>query len=63
MNLPTETNQRRELRRWIAPALGYLVSLVCLVWVYRGFDWHQEFTRLSSLLARVAVAVGADVFV
>jgi hypothetical protein len=64
MNLPTDSNQRCGLRKWIAPALGYLVSLVCLVWVYRGFDWRAELTRLSSLdLHWLAIAIVADVLV
>lgn len=64
MSLFTGSNQRRGFPRWIAPALGYLVSLVCLIWVYRGFDWRQELARLSTLDWRwLAVAVVADVSV
>ena len=49
MNLTKQNNSCRGLQRWIAPALGYLVSVACLIWVYRGFDWRQEFARLSTL--------------
>jgi hypothetical protein len=64
MNLAKGNNNRRDLRRWIAPTLGYLVSLACLVWVYRGFDWRQELERLSTLDWRwLGVAVIADISV
>ena len=64
MNLTKGSNGRRGVPRWIAPALGYLVSVACLVWVYRGFDWRQEFQRLSVLDWRwLAVAVVADISV
>jgi len=64
MILNRQNKQRRGPPRWIAPALGYLVSLVCLVWVYRGFDWRQELGRLSTLDWRwLLVAVAADIMV
>lgn len=64
MFLSKVNNERRGMPRWIAPALGYLVSLACLIWVYRGFDWRQEFERLSALDWRwLLVAVVADVSV
>jgi glycosyltransferase 2 family protein len=57
-------NGRLDLRKWIAPALGNLVSLVCLIWVYRGFDWRQELPRLAALDWHwLGVAVIADVSV
>lgn len=64
MSLTKGNNERRGVPRWIAPALGYLVSLACLFWVYRGFDWRQELVRLSTFDWRwLVVAVVADVSV
>lgn len=35
-------------RRWLIPVLGYAVSIVCLVAVYRGFDWETEIPRIRQ---------------
>ncbi|MFN7918545.1 MAG: lysylphosphatidylglycerol synthase transmembrane domain-containing protein [Bryobacteraceae bacterium] len=54
----------RRLPRWLLPAVGYSVSIACLVWVYHGFDWEQELTRLAATDWRwVTLAVIADVAV
>lgn len=46
------------------PALGYAVSLICLVWVYRGFNWRQELPSIRAVDVHwVALAVLADVSV
>jgi uncharacterized protein (TIRG00374 family) len=43
---------------------GYAVSLACLIWVYRGFDWKGELPKLLATDWRwVTVAVLADVVV
>jgi glycosyltransferase 2 family protein len=64
MNPAKGNHSRRGIPRWIAPALGYLVSVACLVWVYRGFDWRQELERLSTMDWRwLGVAAIADVSV
>lgn len=51
-------------RSWLIPALGYGVSIACLIWVYRGFDWHRELPKLRAThWGWVTAAVVADVFV
>lgn len=29
--------------------MGYSVSVACLIWVYRGFDWRSELERLAQI--------------
>lgn len=36
-------------RRWLGPGVVYALSLGCLVWVYRDFDWHSELPRLKRI--------------
>jgi hypothetical protein len=38
---------RRRLTTWLIPALGYLVSIASLVWVYWGFDWKTELPKFA----------------
>jgi uncharacterized protein (TIRG00374 family) len=46
------------------PALGYTVSVLSLIWVYKGFDWERELPRIWATDVRwVAVAVVADILV
>lgn len=33
-------------RSWIIPAIGYALSIACLVWVYWGYPWHEELPKL-----------------
>jgi hypothetical protein len=40
--------RRRILRSWLVPALGYGISVACLVWVYWGFDWKTELPKLAA---------------
>ena len=43
---------------------GYAISIACLIWVYRGFDWKGELPKLMQTDWRwVTVAVLADVVV
>jgi uncharacterized protein (TIRG00374 family) len=52
----------RRMPRWFVPALGYAVSIACLVWVYYGFNWKEQLPRLIATDWRfVTVAVVADV--
>jgi uncharacterized protein (TIRG00374 family) len=64
MNAPDSGTRRRGMPRWVLPVLGYSISVVCLVWVYRGFDWDRELARLSTTDWRwVTLAVIADMAV
>ena len=57
-------NFRRRIPRWVVPVVGYAISLVCLIWVYRGFDWEGELPKLMQTDWRwVTVAVLADILV
>jgi len=40
--------QTRSFPRWTIPVLGYTVSIVCMVLVYRGFDWKTELPRIQQ---------------
>ncbi len=35
-------------RRWIIPLLGYAVSIACMVYVYRGFNWEEQLPRIRQ---------------
>ena len=55
---------RRRLPNWLIPAIGYLVSLASLVWVYWGFNWKTELPKFAQAhWWWVALAVLADVAV
>jgi uncharacterized protein (TIRG00374 family) len=60
---------RLEFRRfhihipnWLLPAVGYLFSFACLVWVLQGVDYHEMASDIRSLhWGWVAFAVLADI--
>ncbi|MGE5647357.1 MAG: lysylphosphatidylglycerol synthase transmembrane domain-containing protein [Acidobacteriota bacterium] len=53
-----------KLPSWVIPALGYLVSAGCLVWVLQGVDYATLIDDLRSLQWRwVIVGVIADIAV
>jgi uncharacterized protein (TIRG00374 family) len=55
---------RRRIPHWVVLLAGYSISVACLIWVYRGFDWRGELPRLFATDWRwVTVAVVADVLV
>lgn len=64
---PSETSSQRPrggIGRWLAPVIGYSISIACLVWVYRGFNWQEELPRLRATdWTWVAIAVVADIAV
>jgi hypothetical protein len=56
--------RRRKLPSWLIPALGYGISVACLVWVYWGFDWKTELPKLAAADWRwVTLSVVADLAV
>ncbi|MBK5290421.1 MAG: flippase-like domain-containing protein [Acidobacteriia bacterium] len=56
--------KRSQLPGWALPAFGYAISLVCLAWVYQGFDWRRELERLSRTDWRwVSAAMVTDIVV
>ncbi len=51
-------------RRWLGPALVYALSLLCLVWVYRDFDWDSQMPRLKQMhWFWILLAVTCDILV
>ncbi len=64
--IPTADEQgvKRNFPKWLIPVAGYAISVACLVWVYKGFDWHEEFLRVKDTsLKWILLAVVADVLV
>lgn len=59
-----DNRTRQRLPRWLFPAVGYAVSIACLIWVYSGFDWKREWPKLSATdPGWVIVAVVSDIAV
>ncbi|MBI3207710.1 MAG: flippase-like domain-containing protein [Candidatus Solibacter usitatus] len=55
---------KRGMPDWAGPALAYGISLGCLIWVYRDFDWQAELPRLKHIhWAWIILAVVSDVLV
>jgi glycosyltransferase 2 family protein len=53
-----------KIPSWLIPALGYTISIVCLIWVLRNINIDQEIENLRTLhWGWVALAVIAEVFV
>ena len=49
-------------RRSLVPILGYAVSIACMVFVYRGFDWEEQLPRIRRTpLGFVLAAVLCDI--
>jgi glycosyltransferase 2 family protein len=47
---------------WLLPALGYLMSIICLGWVLHGVDFHEMASDIRSLRwGWVAFGVAADI--
>jgi hypothetical protein len=55
---------RRFFPAWLGPAVVYAISIGCLLWVYRDFDWHAEFPRLKQIhWIWILLAVTCDILV
>jgi uncharacterized protein (TIRG00374 family) len=49
-------------KRWIAAAVGYVISIACLLWVYHEYPWREELPKFLEIDWRwVAVAVVFEV--
>lgn len=49
-------------RRWLIPLIGYAISIACMVFVYRGFDWEEQLPRIRRTpLPFVLAAVLCDI--
>ncbi|MBI4904436.1 MAG: flippase-like domain-containing protein [Acidobacteria bacterium] len=55
---------RNRIPSWLGPALIYALSVGCLIWVYRDFDWKNELPRVKQIhWAWVVLAVASDILV
>jgi uncharacterized protein (TIRG00374 family) len=64
MGSHTASPSGRDFKRWIVPALGYLVSIASLIWVYWGFDWEVELPKFAQAnWYWVAVALVSDLLI
>jgi uncharacterized protein (TIRG00374 family) len=55
---------RRRIPGWLLPGLGYTLSALSLIWVFRGFNFQQTLADLESLDWRyVSIAVIFDLSV
>jgi uncharacterized protein (TIRG00374 family) len=64
MNVENAVGVRQKIPSWLGPALVYAISIGCLIWVYRDFDWHSEIPRLRHIhWSWIALAVVADIMV
>jgi len=51
-----------RIPRWLILLLGYGISIACMFWVYRGYDWSEQVPRLLATdLSWVIVAVAFNV--
>lgn len=49
---------------WLGPAIVYAISIGCLIWVYRDFNWQAELPRLRSIhWLWIILAVSTDILV
>jgi uncharacterized protein (TIRG00374 family) len=63
MDQPLEA-PRRRMPSWLPQSLGYALSIACLVWVFRGYNFREIPSDIRSLDWRwVAVGVAADLAV
>lgn len=55
---------KRKLPKWLIPLAGYAISIACLIWVYKGFDWHEQLSRIKETSWKwVLLAVIADILI
>ncbi len=55
---------KRKFPNWLIPLAGYAISIACLIWVYKGFDWHEELLRIKETSWKwVLLAVVADILI
>lgn len=64
--MPTQEGAAPRIPRWLILVLGYGISVGCMVWVYRGFDWSEQLPRLLATNPSwivVAVAFGLCTYI
>lgn len=64
MGADNANGKRLKFPSWLAPALVYAISIGCLIWVYRDFNWESELPRLKQIhWMWILLAVTADILV
>ena len=59
-----DNGAKRRFPKWLIPLAGYSISVACLIWVYKGFDWHEELLRIKETSWKwVLLAVIADILI
>ena len=62
MVAPNASEVRQRIPVWLGPVIVYALSIGCLIWVFRDFDWKNELPRLKHIhWAWIVLAVVADV--
>jgi len=53
-----------KIPSWLGPAIVYAISIGCLYWVYRDFNWEAELPRLRNIhWLWIILAVTTDILV
>ncbi|MCC6369249.1 MAG: flippase-like domain-containing protein [Bryobacterales bacterium] len=64
MGVIEANRQRVKIPSWVAPTIVYAISIGCLVWVYRDFDWHHQLPRLKRIhWMWILLAASTDILV
>lgn len=64
MSTAATNGVRRKIPAWLGPTIVYAISISCLVWVYRDFDWHAELPKLRRIhWIWIVLAVTCDILV
>jgi uncharacterized protein (TIRG00374 family) len=64
MGADNANGKRLKIPSWLGPALVYAISIGCLIWVYRDFNWESELPRLKRIhWIWILLAVTTDILV
>ncbi len=64
MNAGDVRQKWARIAKWLGPAAVYGISIGCLYWVYRDFDWKSELPRLQQIhWMWILLAVSCDILV
>ena len=64
MGVSTANGASVRIPSWLGPAFVYGISIACLIWVYRDFDWHSELPRVMHIhWMWILLAVTTDILV
>ncbi len=64
MELEQRRTKGQGVPSWLWPAIGYAVSIACLIWVYKGTNWKEEWALIRGTeWYWVLAAVACDIAV